>query len=61
MVRSQWSMDPRVKFRPTSLPYWSHKQGIVADDGLYMPTPENPVRMLIQEQLPKMILYWKRS
>lgn len=29
--------------RPASLPYWSHKQGILAEDGLYMPKPSNPV------------------
>lgn len=34
---------PSVKRAPQSLPYWSHKRGIVASDGLYMPEPENPV------------------
>lgn len=29
--------------RPAALPYWSHKRGIQAADGLYLPTPENPV------------------
>jgi len=29
--------------RPAALPYWAHKRGIKADDGLYMPTPEQPV------------------
>lgn len=29
--------------RPAALPYWSHKRGIQAEDGLYLPTPENPV------------------
>jgi hypothetical protein len=29
--------------RPAALPYWSHKRGVVAEDGLYMPTPRNPV------------------
>jgi hypothetical protein len=29
--------------RPAALPYWSHKRGIKAEDGLYLPTPENPV------------------
>ncbi len=29
--------------RPAALPYWSHKRGIKATDGLYMPTPDNPV------------------
>jgi len=30
-------------WRPAALPYWSHKRGIQANDGLYLPTPENPV------------------
>ena len=31
------------KILPQTLPYWSHKRGVVASDGLYMPAPENPV------------------
>lgn len=29
--------------RPAALPYWSHKRGIRADDGLFAPTPRQPV------------------
>lgn len=29
--------------RPAALPYWGHKRGIKADDGLFLPSPENPV------------------
>jgi hypothetical protein len=29
--------------RPAALPYWSHRRGIMAEDGLYIPTPEEPV------------------
>lgn len=29
--------------RPAALPYWSHQRGIKAIDGLYLPTPDNPV------------------
>ena len=29
--------------RPAALPYWSHKRGIRAEDGLFIPAPENPV------------------
>jgi hypothetical protein len=29
--------------RPAALPYWGHKRGIKAEDGFYLPTPENPV------------------
>jgi hypothetical protein len=28
---------------PQSLPYWAHKRGIKASDGLYVPDKENPV------------------
>lgn len=29
--------------RPASLPFWSHRRGIRAADGLYVPSKENPV------------------
>ena len=29
--------------RPAALPYWSHRRGIRAKDGLYLPTPTNPI------------------
>jgi hypothetical protein len=29
--------------RPAAIPVWSHRRGIKAEDGLYLPTPENPV------------------
>lgn len=32
-----------AKRAPQTLPYWSHKRGVKASDGLYMPDPENPV------------------
>ncbi|MBE0663795.1 MAG: hypothetical protein IH597_15170 [Bacteroidales bacterium] len=35
--------DEAVVRRPASLPYWAHQRGIKADDGLYLPSPENPV------------------
>lgn len=31
------------KRRPAALPYWGHKWGVEADDGLYLPTIENPI------------------
>ena len=34
---------PAPKRAPQTLPYWSHKRGVIATDGLYMPEPENPV------------------
>ena len=29
--------------RPAALPRWSHQRGIKAEDGLYLPTPQDPV------------------
>jgi hypothetical protein len=37
----EWQEGP-VR-RPAALPYWGHKRGIMADDGYYIPTPDNPV------------------
>ena len=38
---NKWVAAP--KRAPQTLPYWAHKRGVVASDGLYMPEPENPV------------------
>jgi hypothetical protein len=32
-----------AKRAPQTLPYWSHKRGVKAQDGLYMPDPDSPV------------------
>jgi hypothetical protein len=37
----RWEAD--MVRRPAALPYWGHQRGIKADDGLYLPTPDNPV------------------
>jgi hypothetical protein len=29
--------------RPAALPYWSHKRGIKNENGLFLPTPTNPI------------------
>jgi hypothetical protein len=29
--------------RPAALPYWGHQRGIKAEDGLYLPTSQNPL------------------
>lgn len=36
-----WKPGPRR--RPAALPYYAHKLGVKTSDGLYLPTPENPV------------------
>ncbi len=38
---NQWVKD--TKRRPAALPYWGHKRGIKAEDGLYIPTPDTPI------------------
>lgn len=40
---SEGVWKPGMVRRPAALPYWSHKRGIQADDGLFLPTPDNPV------------------
>jgi len=39
--RGQW-MPGEIR-RPAALPYWGHKWGIKAEDGLYLPTSKNPL------------------
>ena len=34
---------PGEILRPAALPRWSHQRGIRTEDGLYLPTPQNPV------------------
>jgi hypothetical protein len=29
--------------RPAALPYWAHRRGIKGDNGLYVPSPKNPI------------------
>ncbi len=31
------------KRRPAALPYWAHKRGVKAKDGLFIPTPDEPI------------------
>ena len=35
--------EPGEIRRPASLPYWAHKRGVMEQDGLYVPTLENPI------------------
>jgi len=41
--KTEGKWKPGEVRRPAALPYWGHKRGIQAADGLYIPTPENPV------------------
>jgi hypothetical protein len=46
-----WS--PGERRRPAALPYWGHRRGIKAPDGLYLPTPQNPLPDAITGATPK--------
>ena len=37
----QW--EPGEIRRPATLPHWAHKRGVKEEDGLYVPTLENPI------------------
>ncbi len=39
--------------RPAALPYWGHQRGVRADDGYYIPTPEEPMPDAITGATPK--------
>lgn len=35
--------QPGIHRHPSTLPYWSHSRGIKAEDGLFLPSPNNPI------------------
>jgi hypothetical protein len=39
--KGQWQAGP-VR-RPAALPYWGHQRGTKAEDGYYIPAPDNPM------------------
>lgn len=39
----QWKNEQGEARRPASLPYWSHKRNVKAEDGLYIPSKTKPV------------------
>lgn len=39
--------------RPAALPYWTHRRGVKSDDGLFLPSPENPVQDAVTGATPK--------
>ena len=41
IMDNKWK--PGVRRYPQTLPYWAHKRGVLAVDGLYMPDPDFPV------------------
>jgi hypothetical protein len=44
---------PGERRRPAALPYWGHRRGIKAPDGLYLPTPQKPLPDAITGATPK--------
>ena len=42
-IGSEGKWKPGEIRRPAALPYWGHKRGIKADDGLYIPSAKNPL------------------
>jgi len=51
--KSGGAWKPGLVRRPAALPYWSHKRGIMADDGFFLPTPDNPMPDAISGPTPK--------
>jgi hypothetical protein len=49
--KGKWKAGERR--RAAALPYWGHKRGYKAPDGLYLPTPENPLPDAISGATPK--------
>lgn len=49
----KWNKEAGPARRPATLPYWSHKRGIIAPDGLYIPSPETAVPDAITSATPQ--------
>ncbi|MFW5773158.1 MAG: hypothetical protein ACOCWD_00610 [Tangfeifania sp.] len=49
----RWKNEPGEARRPATLPYWAHKRGIKAPDGLYIPSPETEVPDALTSATPK--------
>ncbi len=50
---SEGRWQPGPVRRPAALPYWGHQRGIRAEDGYYLPTPDDPVPDAITGPTPK--------
>lgn len=51
--QGSWSDKPGEARRPASLPYWAHKRGIKASDGLYIPSVKDPLPDALTAATPK--------
>lgn len=52
-VNEKGKWKPGERRRAAALPYWGHKRGFKAPDGLFLPTPENPLPDAISGATPK--------
>ncbi len=43
LAPGKWDNKEGTARRPATLPYWAHKRNVQASDGLYVPSPENPL------------------
>ena len=53
LIEGKWSTTPGLARRPAALPYWSHKRGIKAPDGLFIPSPETAVADALTSATPQ--------
>jgi hypothetical protein len=51
--KGKWKNEPGEVRRPATLPYWSHKRNIKANDGLYAPASETAVPDALTGATPK--------
>lgn len=52
-VNEKGKWMPGERRRTAALPYWGHKRGFLAPDGLYLPTPQNPIPDAITGATPR--------
>jgi hypothetical protein len=52
-VNEKGKWMPGERRRSAALPYWGHKRGFLAPDGLYLPTPQNPIPDAITGATPR--------
>jgi hypothetical protein len=53
LAPGKWSNQPGEARRPATLPYWAHKRGVKAPDGLFIPSTENPLPDALTSATPK--------
>ena len=51
--KSEGFWKPGPIRRPAALPYWAHKRGVKAEDGLFIPSQKNPMPDAVTSATPK--------